>query len=55
MIDVLFEETDKPVGQLEENIHHLQFPDEKAKLSKAKPVWLLEEHVLHLQFLDEKM
>ena len=42
----------KPVGLLEENVHHLQFPDEK---SKAKPVCLLEEHVHHLQFLDEKM
>ena len=53
VMDVLFEETDKPVGLLEVHVQHLQFPDEK-KQSKAKPVCLLEEHVLHLQFLDEK-
>ena len=39
VMDVLFEETDKPVGLLEEHIHHMQFLDEKskAKQSTASP------------------
>ena len=56
VMDVLFKETDKPVGLLKVHVHHLQFPDEKkqskAKQSKAKPV---KEHVLNMQFHDEKM
>ena len=54
VIDLLFEETDKPVGLLKEHVHHLQFPDEKSKAKQIKSSCLLEEHVYHLQFFDEK-
>ena len=38
VMDVLFEETDKPVRLLEEHVHHLQFPDEKSKAKQSQSV-----------------